>query len=85
MAETLTSFWNLLTHQPVIVPIIQRDYAQGREWQSTLRRRFLKSLFDALSEKKDLKLDFVYGANKIKKFHPIYGQQRLSTLWLLHW
>ena len=87
MAETLTSFWDLLIHQPVVVPIIQRDYAQGREGQSTLRRRFLKSLFDALSAKDEasLILDFVYGANKNKKFQPIDGQQRLTTLWLLHW
>lgn len=84
MAETLTSFWDLLTCQQVVIPIIQRDYAQGREGQSILRRRFLKSLFDALSEK-PLILDFVYGANRNEKFQPIDGQQRLTTLWLLHW
>lgn len=30
-------------------------------------------------------LDFVYGAKENDALNPIDGQQRLTTLWLLHW
>ena len=26
----LTSFWNLVKEKKIVIPIIQRDYAQGR-------------------------------------------------------
>ena len=32
-----------------------------------------------------LKLDFVYGSEDEGKLSPLDGQQRLTTLWLLHW
>ena len=32
-----------------------------------------------------LKLDFIYGAYERGKMNPLDGQQRLTTLWLLHW
>ena len=32
-----------------------------------------------------MKLDFVYGATDNGKLNPLDGQQRLTTLWLLHW
>ena len=45
------------------IPIIQRDYAQGRNVPEVnrIRKRFLESLHTALTENKQLKLDFVYG------------------------
>lgn len=88
MIEKLTSFWRVLsTEKPIDIPIIQRDYAQGRESQSALRSRFLDSLFKALAGESSvpLVLDFVFGSNINEKFQPIDGQQRLTTLWLLHW
>jgi hypothetical protein len=71
------------------IPIIQRDYAQGRDEQKTVRNRFLKALFGALKDRKNLDLDFVYGAIKMLDSKDIFilldGQQRLTTLFLLHW
>ena len=70
------------------IPIIQRDYAQGRNSQEVnrIRKRFLTSIYDALTEGKQLKLDFVYGdINEEKVLTPLDGQQRLTTLFLLHW
>ena len=29
----LTSFWNLVKEKNIVIPIIQRDYAQGRSGQ----------------------------------------------------
>lgn len=70
------------------IPMIQRDYAQGRKSQEVdrIRKRFLSSIYTALTENKPLKLDFVYGdIDDNKVLTPLDGQQRLTTLFLLHW
>ena len=70
------------------IPIIQRDYAQGRTNKDVerIRKRFLTVLYDALTESSEpVKLDFVYGNITDKKLIPLDGQQRLTTLFLLHW
>lgn len=76
----------------VVIPIIQRDYAQGRVSAKEIREQFLESLLNALmlpedSPKLPLDLDFVYGNIDVgsKSFYPLDGQQRLTTLFLLHW
>lgn len=80
------SFWKLLNDKKIVIPIIQRDYAQGREGREFLRERFLGQLFDALKDNATpLVLDFVYGSVEGDTFYPLDGQQRLTTLWLLHW
>lgn len=80
-----TTFWNLLKENKIEIPIIQRDYAQGREGKEYLRQTFLESLKQALDENEVLKLDFVYGSAENGALQPLDGQQRLTTLWLLHW
>ncbi len=74
------------------VPIIQRDYAQGRKSKEEVRNLFIDALYNYLLEnKKHRDLDFVYGSlqninsNKVTKFIPLDGQQRLTTLFLMHW
>lgn len=75
------------------VPLIQRDFAQGRETEKEVRDDFLKALHEALTlpaEKytSPLNLDFVYGSmeqGESGNFLPLDGQQRLTTLFLLHW
>lgn len=70
------------------IPIIQRDYAQGRESKDVgrIRKQFLDSLHKAITSKKQpIKLDFVYGNVINGKLIPLDGQQRLTTLFLLHW
>lgn len=80
------SFWSLLTSKKIVIPIIQRDYAQGRIGKEYLRERFLGQLFDALQQQNtELVLDFVYGSVEKGVLYPLDGQQRLTTLWLLHW
>ena len=82
-------------YDKIEVPIIQRDYAQGRETPDVIRLR--KKLIDeflinALVENQKIELDFVYGSILIEKkdedkkkiFIPLDGQQRLTTLYLLH-
>lgn len=91
------NFIQLLKDYNVVIPPIQRDYAQGRQNGKIpyIRNRFLNAIFEVLSGKKGapLNLDFIYGYvvdekrdNKdIKNFKPLDGQQRLTTVFLLHW
>lgn len=67
------------------IPEIQRDYAHGRTSAIRVRNRFIDSLFDCLCKDKPLSLDFIYGENEEGTFRPIDGQQRLTTLFHLHW
>jgi len=48
-----TSFTDLLTQNHITIPIIQRDYAQGRTDVKTtkIRTDFLESIFDVLKER----------------------------------
>ncbi len=71
----------------IAIPLIQRDYAQGRldADVNRVRSRFLDSLYDAVT-KEPITLDFVYGDIDAKgTMTPLDGQQRLTTLFLLHW
>ena len=80
-----TSFWNFLKKNTIEIPIIQRDYAQGRLGKENLRKNFLADLKNALDSGGAMKLDFVYGSIENGRLNPLDGQQRLTTLWLLHW
>jgi len=69
------------------IPLIQRDYAQGRPsaWVAEIRVDFLAVLLNAVAGGEPVGLDFVYGKIEGTTFHPLDGQQRLTTLFLLHW
>lgn len=74
----------------VEIPLIQRDYAQGRRGEKVdeIRRNFLEVLRSAVSgtDAEPVSLDFVYGELKPDgTLQPLDGQQRLTTLFLLHW
>lgn len=98
MATTLHSFMDIFDMtfgegqeavqlKKIIIPIIQRDYAQGRLGAdiSRIRSRFLDSLYKAVTDK-PVTLDFVYGdIDDEGNMTPLDGQQRLTTLFLLHW
>lgn len=82
------TLWKLLNDRGIEIPVFQRDYAQGRTDKTALRRDFLKQLIGALAGHKeaDGNLDFVYSFGDGTKYaQPLDGQQRLTTLWLLHW
>ena len=71
----------------ITIPIVQRDYAQGRLSQEVtrIRNRFLQVLYESLVEDKKIKLDFIYGSVEKGMLIPLDGQQRLTTLFLLHY
>jgi len=90
--DTSTTFVKLVKQLKYIqIPILQRDYAQGRNEAKDVREQFLSSIKHALVSdnlSQPLDLDFVYGnfegTNK-EIFSVLDGQQRLTTLFLLHW
>ncbi|MCC8153106.1 MAG: DUF262 domain-containing protein [Tannerellaceae bacterium] len=95
------TFKTFLNKYHVVIPMVQRDYAQGRTDDNTIRvrSRFLDAISNHLSPEstQTMKMDFVYGevdsvwskteVNKLEALivTPLDGQQRLTTLYLLHW
>ncbi|MEA5075419.1 MAG: DUF262 domain-containing protein [Coriobacteriia bacterium] len=93
-----TSFYSLnddrvfsddLAIAQIEIPLFQRDYAQGRESDPVRRIRtdFLDVLRVAIvgNHTESVGLDFVYGGVEGGTLQPLDGQQRLTTLFLLHW
>jgi len=79
------SFPELLQNNTIEIPIIQRDYAQGREDKKEIRINFLNALHQSIEENKNIELDFIYGSIEENSFLPLDGQQRLTTLFLLYY
>lgn len=89
MPESLQTFINIFQGKvsKIVIPNIQRDYAQGRNTDEIRRVRcgFLDALYKAVTTGEKIKLDFVYGDLNDGILIPLDGQQRLTTLFLLHW
>lgn len=79
----------LLETHPIVIPMIQRDYAQGRTsvHATRVRSSILPKLKQATLHDEQLDFDFIYGSLKdgTAILHPLDGQQRLTTLYLLYW
>jgi len=77
-------------YDKILVPMIQRDYAQGRtdKKATDVRNNLLNDIFCG----KDVHFDLVFGSKEkriidgkeMNCFIPVDGQQRLTTLFLLH-
>ena len=80
------SFYQLISKYQIEIPIIQRDYAQGRNNSKAadVRKSLVDNMIKAVKEDKPLFFDFVYGRVDNNKFIPFDGQQRLTTLFLFH-
>lgn len=95
MKSYVTSYNNLFSRNTpdtprvdrIEIPIIQRDYAQGRlsDLVARIRANFLDALHGAVTTSTSITLDFVYGDVVDGTLRPLDGQQRLTTLFLLHW
>jgi hypothetical protein len=87
---TFESFINKQKH--IEIPAIQRDYVQGRGYtieEQDKREAFVIKLINAIicDDTKPCHLEFIYGAENATShsFIPLDGQQRLTTLFVLHW
>ena len=82
------NFQELVKNKKIIIPIIQRDYAQGRNSPKAIsvRTRLIDEWIDILKDP-NLRMDFnyIYGNEMGDVFYPVDGQQRLTSLYLLHW
>lgn len=95
MKSYVTSYYNMLTQREpnapeverIEIPLIQRDYAQGRDGAMVerIRTSFIDVLHSALIGHGRVSLDFVFGDVEDGTLRPLDGQQRLTTLFLLHW
>ena len=71
----------------IVIPAIQRDYAQGREDKKAteVRKTLLNDIF---SDKPEIDFNLVFGSQEEYGgktcFIPVDGQQRLTTLFLLY-
>lgn len=82
-----TTFWKLVKNS-ITIPTLQRDYiyGAGTEKTETVLNNMLDTFKNALEPGQEETLDFVYGSeSKAKEFMPLDGQQRLTTLYLLHY
>lgn len=80
------SFYQLISKYKIEIPIIQRDYAQGRKDSKAedVRKSMVADMIAAVKGEKKLFFDFVYGRIDHQVFIPFDGQQRLTTLFLFH-
>lgn len=88
-ANSANTFWKLISRYKIIIPQLQRDYAQGRVDNAAIeqiRTSLVDELYNHLTtDESVLELNFIYGRTADGEFIPIDGQQRLTTLFLLHW
>ena len=89
----LKTFRQLLDEEKsIIIPKVQRDYAYGRQEEKVqdVLDGMLTSIIEAVRDDSNNILDFVYGGTYVHKSDkkagliPLDGQQRLTTLFLLH-
>jgi len=85
-ADVNSNFISFFLSNNIEIPLIQRDYVQGSNYQQEKRDAFIDSLYLALTDESNTcELDFIYGTYDHGSFIPLDGQQRLTTLYLLHW
>ena len=88
--EELTFRSLLDKYDKILIPMIQRDYAQGRTDKKAqeVRINLLNDIFD--EKKKSIHFDLIFGSCEKRNendgekqcFVPVDGQQRLTTLFL---
>lgn len=88
------TFESFISQHSIEIPAIQRDYVQGRATtpeEKDKREAFVTKLVQSIATSeepaKPCHLEFIYGAvnDHSHSFIPLDGQQRLTTLFLLHW
>ena len=85
-----TTFWTEINNYKIQVPYYQRDYAQGRTDGGridNIRKVFVEELYQAINGERLCHLGLVFGSydNDSSTFIAVDGQQRLTTVFLLHW
>lgn len=85
LEKLLTEGFENHTLKQIVIPKIQRSYAQGRKEELQVRMSILEELFRTLKEEQDIELNFIYGSLKENGTYELLdGQQRITTLFLLY-
>lgn len=89
------SFWGLLNEDEsknIMIPAIQRDYTYGSKTENTdkvlnnMLDNIKKVLYQSPQDTEEMTMNFVYGyTEEDVNYVPLDGQQRLTTLFLLHY
>lgn len=87
MNDKIDTLLKLLEIYEIRIPIIQRDYVHGRKdgKSNEIRKNLIKDIKTCLEGHTVMDFNFVYGTVAQDIFYPVDGQQRLTTLYLLHW
>ena len=67
--EETYSFWKLINKYNITIPMIQRDYVQGKEDKriNEIREKLINNIKLAIQGEKLLDFDFIYGSTKINE------------------
>lgn len=81
------TFWNLISKYIIEIPAIQRDYVQDRLYSDLQKEDcdIIGDIANSLKGNTNINLHFVYGKVDNQELIPLDGQQRLTTLFLIHW
>ena len=82
------TFIKLLKEYRIVIPVMQRSYAEGRNTKHAedVRKSIIETIINSVLNNKPRFFDFVYGNINSEEniFIPFDGQQRLTTLFLFH-
>lgn len=79
----MSTFYKEFTKERlVVIPSIQREYVQPLN--ESIICGFVDALINAYQNNQKKDLNYIYGIDSDAYFEPIDGQQRLTTLWLIH-
>lgn len=81
------TFWKLISEYTIEIPAIQRDYVQDKLYSDLLKEEcdIVGDIANSLTNNVKTNLHFVYGKVDNQELIPLDGQQRLTTLFLIHW
>jgi hypothetical protein len=81
------TFWKLISDYTIEIPAIQRDYVQDKLYSDLQKEEcdIVGDIANSLTNSVKTNLHFVYGKVDNQELIPLDGQQRLTTLFLIHW
>ncbi len=81
------TFWKLISDYTIEIPAIQRDYVQDKLYSELQKEEcdIIGDIINSLTKNVKTNLHFVYGKVDNQELIPLDGQQRLTTLFLIHW
>ena len=65
------TFWQLIEAYQIVIPPLQRDYAQGREKNAEIeqiRNSLIDEIYESLTLDKAIVLNFIYGEKAENRF-----------------